>query len=233
MIFDRQTKYGETYYEIRDKENLEESIKRSRHAIGDVDRQVGRVGYSVNEPRGENLHGNRTSRGSHRDVYADGGSFRGGNLHQKTVGRDRGGLSTVALSITDKLVRYGWIDLRGQKINSPEDIAALAAVYRSPQFETLRFYVVRAGKIVCHWGLTSRLAGRVGFRGKGQSNLIRSARDLTDRMNRTGADSYYISHNHPSGNPLSSNADERFSKAFSETVKGFAGHVVTNGKSFL
>lgn len=167
------------------------------------------------------------------------------------LGHSAGGIKTLALGIQRSLIQQGKIDLRGQTVQSADDLAALAQVYRDPRYETFRIFYLKDNKIVAHEGLTTRMPGEVrvlfaggkktaeaadkllkGEIGEGEyeqivgSALAQSFFQIRNRMSRLGADSYYFLHNHPSGDPKPSIADLRLTEMFSEKVSGFKGHVV-------
>lgn len=142
-------------------------------------------------------------------------------------GVERGGLRTLGLGITPELVRTGRVDLRGQLVDSPRRLAELAQVYRDPRFETFRvFYVDEAGKILAHEGITSRLPGAAtAFVGRDQTG-VRGVPEMRRRMERLGAQGYWLLHNHPSGKPEPSRQDLEATGALAQLLPGFRGHVV-------
>jgi hypothetical protein len=111
--------------------------------------------------------------------------------------------------------------LIGQKVESSGDLALLAQVYRDPRFETFRFALTRDGKIVGETAVTSRLPGMVRF-----GSLDKIADPLITAMRETGADGYYMLHNHPSSESIPSDPDKEITRDVARTVDGFLGHVV-------
>lgn len=55
---------------------------------------------------------------------------------------------------------------------------------------------------------------------------------IRNRMERLGADGYYLMHNHPAGTAVASLHDILSSKALSMSVKGFKGHVIVNSGTY-
>lgn len=164
---------------------------------------------------------------------------------RRPPGRAGAGLRTVGLGISPELIRTGRIDLRGRPVATVHDLAQLAQVYRDPRFETLRIIYTKGGQIVAHEGVTSRLPSSTAafitspaqqetlkrLHGPIVANTLTRARHfelMRRRMQRLGADGYYLIHNHPSGNPTPSDQDIKLTRAFAKLVPGFKGHVVIN-----
>src|SRR5690606_7562691 len=103
------------------------------------------------------------------------------------------------------LVRQGYVDFRGKQVRSPADLAALAQVVRDPRFETLRIFYVKGDTIVGQEAITSRLPNAVLFWPREVWPKRRER--IRRRMERLGADGFYILHNHPSGHAEPSEAD--------------------------
>ncbi len=140
------------------------------------------------------------------------------------------GVRTTGLGITAQLARTGRIDLRGQSVQSAHDIAQLAQVYRDPRIETFRIIYTKGGQIVAHEGTTSRMPDSAApF---ATENTTRGFAEMKRRMQRLGADGYYLLHNHPSGRPKASRADLLNTQRFAETVPGFKGHVIINSGEY-
>src|SRR5687768_3057157 len=51
-------------------------------------------------------------------------------------------------------------------------------------------------------------------------------------MGSSGADGYWMLHNHPSGNPTPSKADVNLTDMLAATITGFKGHVVINSNKY-
>jgi len=128
-----------------------------------------------------------------------------------------------------ELTRKGRIDLTGHRIESTEDLARLAEVYRNPLFETLRIFYIKDGRIVAHEGISSRLPGISSiFVEDAPKALYR----MRSRMRRLGADGYYLLHNHPSGRTAPSPSDVGATRTFAQQVPGFLGHIIIDGRTF-
>ena len=135
---------------------------------------------------------------------------------------------TLAVELTDTLNRDKVIDLRGAAVDTPEQMGELAQVYRNPHYETLRFFYLKDGKLIAHEGVTSRLPAAV-LPFKIADKFFYKMRS---RMERLGADGYYVLHNHPSGQPEPSRADMALTGNISRNVPGFKGHIVINNQEF-
>ena len=98
--------------------------------------------------------------------------------------------------------RQTWVDVRGKRLASAEDVALLNRPFRSPQTETLEALHVAGGRVVAREAVTSGALDYVDF------DLARFAARLADRARRTGAEAVAVGHNHPSGNPWPSAEDK-------------------------
>jgi len=156
-----------------------------------------------------------------------------------TLGRDRGtpDVITTAQAIRTDLEEKGFITLHGQELRTAQDLATIARVYRNKQYETFHIVYAQEGKVVDHEAFTSRLPGTVQVIPKGQeSAFIQNIKDriLKIEDNGNGNVKWWLSHNHPGGNPAPSGDDRRFSSvvpALLDREGGggrYAGHVIIN-----
>jgi len=53
-----------------------------------------------------------------------------------------------------------------------------------------------------------------------------------DEKDRTGADGYYLLHNHPSGNPTPSREDIKLTEVVAARIPGLLAHVVINSNRY-
>ena len=123
------------------------------------------------------------------------------------------------------------VSLIGLNIANSTDLAVAAQMYRNPSFETFRTFYVRQGCIVGQTGVTSRMPGSASVLppGSAREDLIAAVKD---QMAKTGADGYYMMHNHPSGNLEASFQDMEVTKVFSNNIDGFLGHIIVNEKRY-
>lgn len=157
---------------------------------------------------------------------ASGVSSLAGNLS-----RSRSGVRTLAVGIADQLTRRGRIDLRGHQVNSVEDLATLARVYRDKRLETFRIFYTQNGKIIAHEGISSRLPDTVAVFTPGKTaqeiaTIRRRISRLQQKNPQDGPVRYYLLHNHPGGKPTPSREDRALTTILAEKIPGFAGHVV-------
>lgn len=150
-------------------------------------------------------------------------SRAGGNK----AGAGSGEVSLLGASIYKDFQAGKPYQLIGQTIESPKDLAALAQVYRDPRFETFRaFFVDKDGKIILEQAASTRMPASVSFSDDLYMELNRS-------LENSGADKFYIMHNHPSGVPTPSEPDiamtEYMGKVFG---KRMAAHVVIDHNSY-
>ncbi|MFM9424327.1 hypothetical protein RCH10_000755 [Variovorax sp. GrIS 2.14] len=137
----------------------------------------------------------------------------------------------TALGIADRIERAGSQALIGQTVQSADDLAALAQVYRDPRYETTRLFFVKDGTIVHSTGVSARMPGYTplvpqGWDYDGYMNL------LNEQMMATGADSYYLLHNHPTGDPTASDPDLRVTENLARDVPGMLAHVIINSNKY-
>jgi N12 class adenine-specific DNA methylase len=142
-----------------------------------------------------------------------------------------GRLSVLAARINLDMIRDGAANLIGRTVTSMYDLAAVAQVYRDPRFETLRYVFVKNGKIVHETAISSRLPATAAAFPNGLGGTIGEFKWLADLKQRTGADGYYLLHNHPTGNPDPSAADVGLTLQV-KVVRGFLGHVVIDTNTF-
>jgi len=135
------------------------------------------------------------------------------------------GTKTLGIGISPQFEQKGFIDLRGKKVDTPEDVAAIAQIYRNPQYETLRYVYVRNGIIVGHEGRSSRIPGLSQAFVKDKA---REFAELRSRIQRLGADTVWLVHNHPSGNPTPSTEDVRLTNVMMTILPQIKGHVIIN-----
>lgn len=131
-------------------------------------------------------------------------------------------------------------DLVGQEVNTVEDLAVLAQVYRDPRFETLRvFFTDLENRVVAQVGLTSRLPGSaIAIIGDNAGVFLE---EMAARARVEGATGYYMQHNHPSGNSMPSDDDVSITLLYKKLMGSgpsrlqFRGHVVIdrNNYSFI
>lgn len=113
----------------------------------------------------------------------------------------------------------------GHTVNTPGDLALAAQIYRDPRFETFRIMYMKGNKVVAQDDMSIRHPGAVQF-------VPTLPDDIRRRMRQTGADGYYMLHNHPSQNSNPSASDERTTRALADKAPGMRAHVIINHKEY-
>jgi len=142
--------------------------------------------------------------------------------------------TVLARAISGYLKRYKTSAIVGLVARSAQDLAHLMQIYRSPDWETMRYIYTRDGEIVHHDAMSIRMPGvstifPKSYRGKNWVEFV------NDRMNKVGADKVYFAHNHPSGNPRPSTPDTYMTAQGAHQLgSSFGGHIVIDsGKASI
>ncbi|MBB6562259.1 DNA repair protein RadC, partial [Acidovorax soli] len=139
--------------------------------------------------------------------------------------------SLVGVGIAERIERAGSQSLLGEQVDSPQRLAELAQVYRDPRFETFRVFFIKDGQVVHATGVSARLPGETPMVPAGMT-FSEYIKEFRDNMQRTGADGYYVLHNHPSGNPRPSPEDLNATADLEAHVPGMLAHVVINSNKY-
>lgn len=137
--------------------------------------------------------------------------------------------------LTEPMKKRGYINLNHRLVNTKGDLVEIAEIFRSTQYETFRLIYMKENKIVGYESISSRVPNYVNVfeRNKqGRVNTERCVYKILSRMNRLGADSYYMVHNHISGEAKASNEDLRTTAFFIKYIKGFLGHLIINNENY-
>jgi DNA repair protein RadC len=103
-----------------------------------------------------------------------------------------------------------WVDIRGQQIESPEDVHRLLWPFRDPASERLHVLLLDDdGRVLSH---TLESSGTVASVDPGGRRLVST---IVARARRLSATQVILGHNHPSGNPTPSHDDLVLSNALS------------------
>ena len=147
-----------------------------------------------------------------------------GGVSDDRLWRDSSRVHNIAKGINDQFINKGYVDFRGQKVTSPEDVALMMQVCRDPRFETFRILLVRNNKVVDVTNITSQLPGlSVAIE---KDSWTETKQTMNARMKALKADGYYLVHNHPSGEVSPSNEDLGITKAYITNIPGFLGHII-------
>ena len=119
---------------------------------------------------------------------------------------------------------------KGKEAGSTLRIAQMAQIARNPLYEVSHVIYVKAGKVVSHEAVSARKAGITeAFIDEDWPSFGIRAKEI---IKKTGADSVYLLHNHPSGVTKPSDEDiVATSRAF-RFVKEFKGHVIINSGTY-
>ena len=137
--------------------------------------------------------------------------------------------------LTEPMKKRGYINLNHRLVNTKDDLVEIAEIFRSTQYETFRLIYMKENKIVGYESISSRVPNYVNVfeRNKqGRVNTERCVYKVLNRMNRLGADSYYMVHNHISGEAKASNEDLKTTAFFIKYIKGFLGHLIINNENY-
>lgn len=137
--------------------------------------------------------------------------------------------------IEEGLYEKGYINLNHRLVNSKDDLVEIASIFRDERFETFRVVFMKENSIVGYESITSRLPNVVNVvkpDKRGIKNAERCFNKFYSRMNRLGADGYYLVHNHPSDNAKASSEDVLATIEFARKVNGFRGHLIVNKESY-
>jgi len=135
------------------------------------------------------------------------------------------GGAILGAALSEDFKEEGGARLLGRKVRSSADMAVLAQILRDPRFETLRVFFLQDDRIIHHTAVCSKLPGAVYL----DKNTMEHFRQTHGKVN---ADSYYLLHNHPTGNSNPSTADINLTIEIAKRVPGFKGHVVINTNEY-
>lgn len=137
--------------------------------------------------------------------------------------------------LTEPMKKRGYINLNHRLVNTKDDLVEIAEIFRSTQYETFRLIYMKENKIVGYESISSRVPNYVNIferNKKGRVNTERCVYKVLNRMNRLGADGYYMVHNHVSGESKASNEDLKTTTFFIKYIKGFLGHLIINNENY-
>lgn len=196
----------------------------------------------IAEPGREGYDGGNEQAPAPADARAnDGGAVPAGQPGSGAVQagrdeRDRGVRSdrvpvVRGLGIAERFERTGATALVGETVASGRDLAEMAQVYRDPRHETLRVFFTNGDTIVHATAVSTRSASASPLL-PGKGSVDQFIRWLGETMRATGADGYYMLHNHPSGLPEPSREDRVVTRAAAAGAPGFRAHVIINSNKF-
>lgn len=139
----------------------------------------------------------------------------------------------TAIEFRPRSLRFARTELEAAAMNAPRVVkqAEPAQVYRDPRYETFRIFFLKGDQIVHATGISARMPSYAPMApaGMAQAEYVQW---FKDQMQATGADGYYILHNHPSGDPTPSRSDESLTLFLASQVPGLRAHVVINSGKY-
>ena len=129
----------------------------------------------------------------------------------------------------------GYINLNHRLVNTRDDLVEIASIFRDERYETFRVVYMKDNSIVGYESITTKTPNKVSIvkpDKRGIKNAERCFNKFYSRMNRLGADGYYLVHNHPSDKAKASSEDVLATLEFARKIKGFRGHLIVNTNSY-
>lgn len=155
------------------------------------------------------------------------------------IGKNRRrGRVYLANAITAEAREKGSIGLVDKTIRSTDDVAVAGQVTRDPRVEHLRYILVKGEKSVGSYEVGLRLpSATAAFPHASTKEGLEWLRQI---MKESGADGYYMLHNHPSGDVSPSklqgvdkkDGDIEVTKTIADNVPGFKGHVIIDSNKY-
>ena len=136
----------------------------------------------------------------------------------------------VVNDITGKLIKTGRVNLVGYELRGDDDIVELARLIGNRKFETARILYVKDDKIVGQDATTIDMPN-LSFVHPDKNDIIAFAK-IKQKMERLGADGYYLVHNHPSGNSTVSSYDIKSCKHFKNNLPGLIAGIVVGDDNY-
>lgn len=140
------------------------------------------------------------------------------------------GLEPAIPSVDSQWNNLGYIDFTKVRIRSMEDLAKLYSIYRNPNLEYFHIVLTKGDEIVdslaISSGISSMTRGIVGRTAEEGYETIKA------RMENSGADGYYLLHNHPSGRIEASVADMALTSGYKKNLDGFKGHIILDHNKY-
>ena len=137
--------------------------------------------------------------------------------------------------LTEPMKKRGYINLNHRLVNTKDDLVEIAEIFKSREYETFRLIYMRENKIVGYESISSRIPNYVYIFARNKQSRLNTERGIykiLNRMNRLGADSYYMVHNHVTENAKASKEDLGTTKYFINKVNGFKGHLIINSNTY-
>lgn len=137
---------------------------------------------------------------------------------------------TLGVGINTEHIRTDGIDFIGKKIEGAAELASLLQTFRNPLYETFRIFYMKDKYLIAAEAISNRLPGCAHFAEDGDGK--KAYLHTNEIMKAIKADSFYICHNHPSGDPSPSMNDRLVTLAYDAFCDGFLGHIVLDHTKF-
>lgn len=118
----------------------------------------------------------------------------------------------------------GRLQYEGFPVRDAHSLALLLQTFRNVQFETFRMVYTKGDTIAAITGVESRLP-HLSFT-MPEKSISKGFYNIQRRMERLGADGFYMVHNHPTGDVLPSADDTNETMRFAQNLPGFRGHII-------
>lgn len=148
---------------------------------------------------------------------------------------DINNVKVIFRKLTKDFESKGYINLNHREVNSKENLAEIASIFRDPRYETFRLIYMKKNRIVGYESISSKTPSFTSIIPNINNPKLKPERafyKIKDRMKRLKADSYYMVHNHPSGSAKASKEDLSTTEKFSRKVPGFLGHLIINSGTY-
>ncbi len=126
--------------------------------------------------------------------------------------------------IVEHFLHDGRLQYEGFQVRDAHSLALLLQTFRNVQFETFRMVYMKEDTIAAITGVESRLP-HLSFT-MPEESISKGFYNIQRRMERLGADGFYMVHNHPTGDVLPSAADTNETMRFAQNLPGFRGHII-------
>lgn len=142
----------------------------------------------------------------------------------------KSGASVLAAAMAKNFIDYGSTALIGLKAENTDDIAIIGQAMRHPMFEKMNAFIIKDGAVIDYFSVSNRLPGSTTING---ADSLRDA--IKASMAAHKADGFYLTHNHPGGDPTPSGGVNLFGQIggdrgatiyIASNIEGFLGHIV-------
>jgi hypothetical protein len=143
-------------------------------------------------------------------------------------------IETLATAINTEFIQDHTTSLVGKTVETAEDLATLAQVYRDPRYETLRYFVTDTnGRVLYQKAVSARMPASTAAFAVDEDVLDLAA----DIRALKGATNLWMLHNHPSGESSPGNADLDLTRTMADNLRATGlrlslDHVVIDSNNY-